>query len=285
MKVLIDTDCGVDDSLALALMARAPDVEVVAVTSTFGNTAPDQAAANASLILAAAGHSETPVFSGAISPVGFEPRLLHGVDGLGGYGASLTGSVAAESGAAEGAIREFCESSSPEDVLLCLGPLTNAARARPTVVRPRVVAVGGAGLRGEVDPGRDPNVGADVEAARWVADHASVDWVTINSGSDVWLTGSDFPASPLGGLLRRVHEDYGWACADRAGRRDWSPSGYDSLAAIAALRPDRFPWRRVRMVWEGGRLWGAGGGEHRMLAAKDASYFRALMSEFTRGMQ
>lgn len=56
LRVHIDTDCGVDDALALALMARARQVvEVVSVSAVFGNTYVDQAAANARGVLRLAG--------------------------------------------------------------------------------------------------------------------------------------------------------------------------------------------------------------------------------------
>ncbi|HWT50744.1 MAG TPA: nucleoside hydrolase, partial [Caulobacter sp.] len=52
LRVHIDTDCGVDDALALALLARARQaVEVVSVSAVFGNTYVDQAAANARGVL------------------------------------------------------------------------------------------------------------------------------------------------------------------------------------------------------------------------------------------
>ncbi|HWW27278.1 MAG TPA: nucleoside hydrolase, partial [Caulobacter sp.] len=56
LRLHIDTDCGVDDALALAMLARSRDaVEIVSVSAVFGNTYVDQAAANARGVLRLAG--------------------------------------------------------------------------------------------------------------------------------------------------------------------------------------------------------------------------------------
>ena len=62
-KLLIDTDCGIDDAVALWWAATQPDVELVGVTTVFGNVALDDAAANAWRILELAGRPTVPTAS------------------------------------------------------------------------------------------------------------------------------------------------------------------------------------------------------------------------------
>jgi purine nucleosidase len=92
LRLHIDTDCGVDDALALAMLARSRDaVEIVSVSAVFGNTYVDQAAANARGVLRLAG-CPAEVYIGAGSGVAKRRvermRPAHGVDGLNGAGFS-----------------------------------------------------------------------------------------------------------------------------------------------------------------------------------------------------
>lgn len=262
MRIFIDTDCGVDDALALAVLIRYYGIDIAGITSTSGNTSARQAASNVGVVLKAMGH-HIPVIAGPDPGSSFTPREVHGPDGLGGYAAAP---VAPSAATAAGAVRAFCEAADERDVLLCLGPLTNLASARPAST-PRIVAVGGAGVAGEPDPGRDPNSGVDIASTTWVANNLSVDWVTINAGEHIWLRDADFRStSSTGRFLRAIHESYGWSCASRAVRAEWSPSAYDSLAAVAAVE-DAADWEPVSAVVADGALWGEPGGEHRMLGA------------------
>lgn len=267
MRIFIDTDCGVDDALALAALISWSGVEVAGITSTSGNTSAPQAASNVEVLLEVMGN-HTPVISGPDPGSLFSPRDVHGSDGLGGYGSAPvepTGLGAAD------AVREFCEAAGGSDLLLCLGPLTNLAEAGPTSC-PRIVAVGGAGILGESDPCRDPNSQMDIAATTWVANNLSVDWVTINAGARVWLRESDFRSvTPTGRFLRAIHESYGWRCASQARRSTWSPSAYDTLAAVAATSPQVSGWEQVSAVVDGASLWGAPGGRHRMLSAESGA--------------
>lgn len=263
MRIFVDTDCGVDDALAVSLLVRDAGVEVAGITTTSGNTDAAQAARNVQLVLRWLG-DHTTVTVGPNPPLGFVGRSVHGPDGLGGHGpAGASGTK--DPDAASRQIRTFCENAGPESLMLCLGPLTNLAAAAPRSC-PRIVAVGGVGILGEGGHDRDPNSEADPTATQWVIDNLRVDWVTMNSGAEVWLATEDFDTSPIGGgFMRRIHEDYGWRCAERAGRKQWSPSAYDALAVLAAVGGVVDGWTSVRPVLRGASVWGAPGGAHRML--------------------
>lgn len=85
VPVLIDTDTGIDDAVALALAARLPALRVVAVTTVHGNTEVERATRNARLVAQHAGLG-APVVAGAARPLVRAPqpaRETHGPEGLG----------------------------------------------------------------------------------------------------------------------------------------------------------------------------------------------------------
>ena len=95
-KLLIDTDCGIDDAVALWWAASQADVELVGITTVFGNVDLADAAANALRVLELAGRPDTPIAFGADRPFGPAPELrradfIHGADGVGDTGRRPTG--------------------------------------------------------------------------------------------------------------------------------------------------------------------------------------------------
>ena len=87
--ILMDCDTGVDDAIALLYLLADPDVDLVAVTTVFGNVKAATAARNTLSVLEVAGRSgEIPVAKGSERTLmGIEPELatdVHGANGLGG---------------------------------------------------------------------------------------------------------------------------------------------------------------------------------------------------------
>ncbi|MGH3880806.1 MAG: nucleoside hydrolase [Actinophytocola sp.] len=175
MKVVIDTDPGVDDALAILLAAASPELELVGLTTVFGNCAVDVATRNALVLLDVAGRADVPVARGAADPIA-SPYLgpvpqVHGVDGMGDGGPlpEPTGSPVAASAA------EFlcctAAASPGELTILAVGPLTNLAlalRLRPdldTLVERVVVMGGNALVPGNATPAAEANMHNDPEAA------------------------------------------------------------------------------------------------------------------------
>ena len=85
-RIILDTDPGIDDALAILLALGVPEVELEALTVTFGNCSVDQGVINALSILELAGAAKIPVAKGADRPL-VQPLLLapetHGNSGLG----------------------------------------------------------------------------------------------------------------------------------------------------------------------------------------------------------
>src|SRR5262249_61201996 len=91
VPVVIDTDPGIDDAVALWWALASPAVDVVALTAVHGNVGVELAAANAARILQAAGRPDIPVAVGeatalGLAPLRATPAWIHGADGLGEVG-------------------------------------------------------------------------------------------------------------------------------------------------------------------------------------------------------
>jgi purine nucleosidase len=127
-SVLIDTDPGIDDAVALALASKLTALSIVAITTVHGNTDVDRATRNARLIAQMAGIA-APIIPGAAAPLVREPhpaRETHGPEGL-GYVLPAQEAEHEIDGAAEAIITLV--RGHRRLTVCCLGPLTNLATA------------------------------------------------------------------------------------------------------------------------------------------------------------
>jgi purine nucleosidase len=177
--IIIDTDPGIDDAIAILYALRHPDLNVLALTTVAGNIGLSVTTRNAGRICALAG-ADVPVHAGAAAPMGVEARPetgIHGNDGLGGV-SFPDPARAAESMDAVAAMGKLLMAHPPQTIdLHCLGPLTNLAhllqRAPDAAARiRRVIAMGGAvdgpgnvGPKAEFNIAHDPHAAAIVLAA------------------------------------------------------------------------------------------------------------------------
>jgi inosine-uridine nucleoside N-ribohydrolase len=130
-KVVVDTDTGLDDAHSLLYLLAQPDIEILGLTSIFGNTTTDQAARNIAAVLDVAGRDDIPIFLGAAAPLAGELRIdprWHGADGLGDRGLSRLNPVLQPESAADYLVRIANEHPGRVD-LHPIGPLTNVALA------------------------------------------------------------------------------------------------------------------------------------------------------------
>ena len=172
--LLIDTDGGSDDVVALIMALRSSDVRVAAITVIAGNVPVEQATQNI-LYTVELCKAETPVFAGAGKPLVRElvtAQWFHGKDGLGDHGYSPS-RRRVDSGHAVDAIIQTV-AANPGIEILTLGPLTNIALAinqEPRIVQAigRCVVMGGAPCcEGNVTPAAEYNIWVDPEAAKIV---------------------------------------------------------------------------------------------------------------------
>ena len=151
-KVLFDTDPGVDDAMALLFLHRHAAVELLGLTTVFGNAEADVTTRNA-LYLCERFGIEVPVARGAALPLVRPPRgaapEVHGDDGLGNLAGPITTRRTADARPAHRFIIDTLRQHPGEVTLLAVGPLTNLALAlaeEPAVTRlaRQVVVMGGA---------------------------------------------------------------------------------------------------------------------------------------------
>lgn len=171
-KIIIDTDPGQDDAVAILLALASPELKVLGITAVAGNVPLELTARNARIVAELAG-SDVPVHAGAAAPLKrtlVTAEHVHGKTGLDGWDAPDPVTPLASEDAA-GFIVETIRAN-PGEVILCpLGPLTNIAEALrrdPGIATmiPRVVLMGGAYFEvGNITPAAEFNIYVDPEAA------------------------------------------------------------------------------------------------------------------------
>ena len=173
-KLIIDTDPGIDDAMAIFYAAAAPDIELLGLTTIFGNVTTKMATRNALRLLESA-DLDLPVAHGAEKPLvlpPFEPSAhVHGDEGFGDIPAAEPKGQAVAEDAADFLIRMAREHKG-ELVLCPVGPLTNIALAvqrDPEFVKncKRIVIMGGSlEAGGNITPHAEANIYHDPHAAR-----------------------------------------------------------------------------------------------------------------------
>lgn len=176
-KILFDTDPGVDDAMALLFLHRHPAVQLLGVTTVFGNAEVDVTTRNA-LYLCERFGIDVPVARGAGLPLVRPPRGaapdVHGDDGLGNLAGPVSTTRSADARPAHRFIIETLGAHPGEVTLLAVGPLTNLALAlaeQPAIAQlvREVVVMGGAfgidGQGGNVSPVAEANILSDPHAA------------------------------------------------------------------------------------------------------------------------
>lgn len=172
MRVILDTDPGIDDALAILLLAASPEVSLEAITVTHGNTSVDKCARNALQLIDLAGIESVPVARGASEPIVKSLSVAeetHGDGGL-GYAQLPAPSISLSKEHAVDTIIKLVHRFPHEITLLCIGPMTNIALAilkDPSIVPlvKRVVSMAGAFyFPGNATPDSEYNVYCDPES-------------------------------------------------------------------------------------------------------------------------
>jgi inosine-uridine nucleoside N-ribohydrolase len=174
-QILIDTDPGIDDTLAILLALASPELELKGLSVVCGNCTVDQGVKNALGVLEMLG-SRIPVARGADRPL-VQPVLIapetHGGAGIGYARLPVPASSAIAQRAAEFIIEQVL--TAPGQIsLVCIGPLTNLAvalRLEPSIVSaiPEVIIMGGAVRHpGNTTPQAEFNIFCDPHAAHIV---------------------------------------------------------------------------------------------------------------------
>lgn len=172
MKIIIDTDPGQDDAVAILLALASPELDVLGITCVAGNVPLDLTAANARKVCELAGHADVPVYAGCDRPIAHKlvtAEHVHGKTGLDGPPLPAPTMPLQDQHAVDFIIDTV---RAHDDVILCpLGPLTNIATAlqrAPDIAGriQRIVLMGGAYFEvGNITPAAEFNIYVDPEAA------------------------------------------------------------------------------------------------------------------------
>ena len=189
-KIIIDADVGIDDAMALLLAMASEELEIVGITTTFGNATIENSTRNALYVCAVSGR-KIPVAQGAekalILPPSPPTDFVHGDNGLGNIAFSEIETGEAEPMSAAEFIVKQSHAHAGELTLVPVGRLTNLALALqidPTLPEriQRVVLMGGAiKTGGNVTPVAEANIIGDPHAAD----------IVLNAGWDVTVIGLD----------------------------------------------------------------------------------------------
>ncbi|KAJ4833633.1 putative uridine nucleosidase 2 [Turnera subulata] len=200
-KIIIDTDPGIDDAMAIFVALQSPEVEVIGLTTIFGNVYTSLATRNALHLLETAGRTDIPVAEGShVTKKGTKLRIasfVHGDDGLGNQNFAPPQGKAIDKTAAEFLVEQA--SLHPGQVtVVALGPLTNLALAvelDPAFSKNvgQIVILGGAfSVNGNVNPAAEANIFGDPDAADIVfTSGADILTVGINVTHQVVMTDAD----------------------------------------------------------------------------------------------
>jgi pyrimidine-specific ribonucleoside hydrolase len=249
--LIIDTDPGVDDAFALALACAAPDVDLLGVTTVFGNVGLAMTTRNALRVLALYGRDDVPVAAGAdrplVHPHEHRARHVHGSDGLSGRSDTLPERATGVAGVdAVSLLVSLLEAAPAPVTVVPVGPLTNIAlllAAHPAVRSKieRLVVMGGALGHGNVTAAAEFNIWSDPEAARRVLVEESVPVtlvpmdLTMRCAVDgAWLDALA-ASGPRGATLVSLAAAYRENYAQTLGRDGMVV--HDAVAVAEAIKP------------------------------------------------
>jgi uridine nucleosidase len=274
-KIIIDTDPGIDDSMAIFFALSSPELDVIGLTTVFGNVQVDLAATNALRLLEIAGRTDILVAKGAanslVGDYDHPPAHIHGDDGQGNVHLPPPAGKPIDQTAAQFIVEQVM--SAPGEVTLVpIGPLTNIAlalRLEPRIAQnvKQVVLMGGNALvPGNSTPAAEANIKDDPEAADvvfgagWPLTMVGLDVTTKAVVTEEQLQAYARSSSPKAQHIARIYPFY----LDFSRRVNGNAVGgllvHDSTAIAYLLMPDAFtvkPWP-VRVETQGmsrGKTW------------------------------
>lgn len=244
--IIIDTDPGIDDALAIAIALFSDELDVKLITTVAGNVGLDKVTLNALRLLKYFEREDVPVAMGAAEPL-IRPyqdaSSVHGKTGMEGFDfPEPTQKVLSEN--AVDAMRRVLLNSNEPITLLPIGPLTNIALLLKTYPEVKskiqeIVLMGGSASRGNKGVMSEFNIVSDPEAA----------YIVFHSGLKVTMVGLDVGLKALvlpedSEAIREMNKTGKMAYClfkkYRGGSFNTGLKMYDSSAVAYLLRPDLF---------------------------------------------
>lgn len=261
--ILIDTDPGQDDAIAILLALASPELELVGITTVAGNVPLSLTSRNARIICELAGRTDIPVYAGAAKPLQRElvtAEFVHGKSGLDGIELPEPQMPLREGHAVDFLIETLMQR---EGITVCaLGPLTNIALAlqkEPRIAAriEQIVLMGGGYFEGgNITPAAEFNFYVDPQAAALVfAAGIPITMAPLDVTHQALTTRARIAA------LRALGNRTGTACAawmeffERFDEEKYGQEGgplHDPCVIAWLLKPELFTGRRCNVEIETG---------------------------------
>jgi len=262
-KIIIDTDPGQDDAVAILLALASPELDVIGVTAVAGNVPLALTLRNARMVCELAGRADARVFSGAIRPMFRKlvtAEYVHGQSGLNGPVLPEPTMPVEPQHAVDFIVETLMREPEGTITLCALGPLTNIGLAlvREPRIAPRIreIVLMGGGLfeGGNTTPAAEFNIYVDPHAADLV----------LNCGAPITIMPLDvthkaLTTKPRTAAFRRMGNKSGTAVADmleffeRFDEEKYGTEGgplHDPCVIAWLLRPDLFRGRHINVAVE-----------------------------------
>ena len=263
-KIIIDTDPGQDDAVAILLALASPeDIDVLGITCVAGNVPLDLTTRNARIVCELAGKTDVKIFAGCDRPLGralVTAEHVHGKTGLDGPDLPEP-TMPLQDGHAVDFIIDTLRDHAPGTVTLCpLGPLTNIATAlekAPDIAKriAKIVLMGGGYFEGgNITPVAEFNIYVDPQAAD----------IVFKSGVPIVVMPLDVThkalvTAPRNDAFRNIGSPVGIAVAqmteffERFDKEKYGSDGaplHDPCVTAYLIRPDLFTGRHVNVEIE-----------------------------------
>jgi purine nucleosidase len=293
--LLIDTDPGIDDALAILLACASPELDLRALTTVAGNVPLARTTENALKLLELAGRPDIPVYAGCDRPLRRPPVVaeVHGTTGIDGSGLPAPRTKAEERPAVDMLIETLSVAAPGSVTLAAIGPLTNIAtllQRAPEAAGAlgELVIMGGATpkIGGNMSPYAEFNLFVDPDAAAMVfAAALPVTLVPLDLSHQMAATLSRIErfaaiGGPVGravaGMLRFFHKGDGHL--------------HDAITIAWLLSPELFAGRRARVRVETAGVragetvfdWREDGNCRVLLEGRDEAFFDLLIQRLAR---
>ncbi|MBC3766182.1 nucleoside hydrolase [Neptunicella marina] len=260
-KIIIDTDPGIDDAMAIFFAFQHPDFDVLGLTTVFGNVPVEMSANNALVLCEMAERSDVPVTMGMSRPLigraSTYAHFVHGDDGFGNTG-YIPAKTELDGRNSPQFIVDMVNKYPGEISLVPIGPLTNiamAVRLDPSIVSKvkRVVIMGGAAyVPGNVNPVGEANIWNDPWSAQIVFEQ---DWDVTMIGLDItnklrynqeFLDELEKGNSKLGGFVNRISQFYMDFYSKGQTTRDCR--FHDVMTLVYILHPEWFETMKAKVM-------------------------------------
>jgi purine nucleosidase len=264
-KVIFDTDPGVDDAMALLFLHNHPDIDLIGITTVFGNASIETTTRNALFLkrewgmAAPVARGDGKTYNPTRNPIDW-PVMIHGHDGLGNIDVPETIDLPVDPRPAHRFIIETVRANPGEVTLVAVGRMSNLAYALkedPEIAGlvKEVIIMGGAfDVPGNITPAAEANIHGDPEAADAVM---TAPWKVVVVGLDVTMK-TVMTRKRLAELTERngrhlkLLSDISQFYIDFYGQhvKDEGMVVHDSCACIYLVAPDLFTTRSgaIRVV-------------------------------------